>query len=142
VVVRTAELDGFDPVVGVEVGPVADLIAAAECYQAAGRAALARQHPTADDWFQAQIALPDRRSAEHTVATMLAPTLRNAEAIGTVASWWYVRKTPYWRFRLRADRPHREPLHCFVATTLDDLVSRRLITTWSTGVRHRRGASG
>jgi len=111
---------------------VTELIDAAERYQAAGRAALASC--AADDgWHQVHLEFPDRRTAEHTVAAALGPTLRHAEASGDVASWWYIRKTPYWRLRVRTVRPHRAALPLVVTDALDELTSHGLVTTWSTG---------
>ncbi|WP_433531298.1 thiopeptide-type bacteriocin biosynthesis protein [Micromonospora sp. CA-263727] len=113
--------------------PVAELIEAAERYQDAGRAALTTR-AAASNWYQANLVFPDRGTAERTMATLLGPKLRQAQASGTTASWWYIRKTPYWRLRLRADQPHPEQLRRLTADLLDPLTAQGSITTWSTAI--------
>ncbi|QOC94412.1 thiopeptide-type bacteriocin biosynthesis protein [Micromonospora craniellae] len=113
--------------------PVAELVEVAERYQAAGRIALTYS-AAADNWHQANLTFPDRHTAEHTMARLIGPKLRQAEAAGTTASWWYIRKTPYWRLRLRAEQHQREQLRRFTADILDPLAAQRLITTWSTAI--------
>lgn len=109
--------------------PVATLQRAAARYRAAGRAALTLGLP--HDWLQFNITFPDGHDAERTVTTWLWSRLRFAETSGVLASWWYVRKTPTWRLRVRADEAHREALHAFVTGLLDDLIETRFIATWS-----------
>ncbi|MFG1955591.1 thiopeptide-type bacteriocin biosynthesis protein [Micromonospora sp. NPDC048830] len=112
--------------------PVAELIELAERYQAAGRAALTSDRAAAN-WHQVEIEFPDRYTAERTVATRIAPRLRQAEDSGVVTSWWYIRKTPHWRLRLRPDESQRQ-LRAFVTQMLDELASKRFVVAWSSGI--------
>ncbi|WJK33097.1 thiopeptide-type bacteriocin biosynthesis protein [Solwaraspora sp. WMMA2065] len=112
--------------------PIADLIDAAERYQTAGRAALTT--PIDHAWYQANIEFPDPPTAEHTAVTALGPHLRHAETAGILHTWWYIRKTPYWRLRLHTDRRHQHQLRAFVTRLLDGLASHGSITGWSAGV--------
>lgn len=112
--------------------PVADLIDAAERYQAAGRAALAT--PAAADWHQVHIQFPTRHGAEHTAVTELGPALQDTQTSGTVSTWWYVRKHPYWRLRFHTEPAQHQPLRRFLTDLLDQLMARALITTWSPGI--------
>lgn len=69
-------------------------------YDQAGRQALAR--PTAtDDWWQAYLHFADWTSADHTFTTHVLPLLHAAESAGLISGWWYTRKHPCWRLRLR-----------------------------------------
>lgn len=111
----------------------AELADAAERYRAAGRAALTRD-AAGDGWLQIHLEFPHRHAAEHTVATVLGPTLRHAEAAGGLTSWWYIRKTPCWRLRLHASRHRNAALPPRVTDALDDLVARGLLTTWTIGI--------
>lgn len=107
----------------------ADLADAVEVYQAAGRAAL--DAPAAHDWYQVSVQFPDWDTAEHTAATHLGPHLRRVEDAGAVAAWWFIRKAPCWRLRLR---PTPTPTHMDVKTAvrhvLDSLTTAGLIERW------------
>ncbi|MFI1863714.1 thiopeptide-type bacteriocin biosynthesis protein [Streptomyces jumonjinensis] len=73
---------------------------AVDLYCSAGRAALdASIEP---DWYQAYVQFRDWQKAEQSVITHLWPVLQQAEAEGTVVAWWFVRKFPCWRFRIRS----------------------------------------
>ena len=52
-------------------------------------------------WYQVNITFPDWDAAERIAATSLAPMLAEAEAAGDLASWFFIRKAPCWRFRLQ-----------------------------------------
>ncbi|MFF3855738.1 thiopeptide-type bacteriocin biosynthesis protein [Micromonospora sp. NPDC002575] len=111
--------------------PVAELIKLAKRYQDAGRAALASDR--AANWYQVEIEFPDRYAAERTVATRIAPRLHLAEESGLITSWWYIRKTPYWRLRLHSGESHRHS-RTFVTQMLDELASKRFVVAWSSGI--------
>ncbi|MFI6157714.1 thiopeptide-type bacteriocin biosynthesis protein [Kitasatospora sp. NPDC051170] len=106
----------------------ADLATAAETYRTAGRAAIASPP---DSWAHVNIRPTDWHSAEATMAAHLAPMLCDAEARGTLISWWYVRKHPYWRLRLQtaclALRTH-------LAQEMARLQSQGVIASWSPGI--------
>ncbi|MFI2210131.1 thiopeptide-type bacteriocin biosynthesis protein [Streptomyces sp. NPDC020141] len=71
-----------------------------DLYRSAGRAAL--DASTQPDWFQAYVQFRDWQTAEQSVITHLWPALQQAEAEGTITAWWFVRKFPCWRFRIRS----------------------------------------
>lgn len=75
-------------------------------YRSAGRAALdASAQP---DWFQAYVQFRIWHTAEQSVITHLWPVFQQAETEGSIAAWWFVRKFPCWRFRIRFG-PSAEP---------------------------------
>ncbi|MFI1591894.1 thiopeptide-type bacteriocin biosynthesis protein [Streptomyces halstedii] len=69
-------------------------------YDQAGREALA-YHATTTDWWQAYLHFTDWAAADITFTAHVLPVLREAEAAGAIAGWWYTRKHPCWRLRLR-----------------------------------------
>ncbi|MCX4676182.1 thiopeptide-type bacteriocin biosynthesis protein [Streptomyces sp. NBC_01433] len=69
-------------------------------YDQAGREALAR-HAAATDWWQVYLHFTDWTAADTTFTTHVLPVLREAEAAGLMGGWWYTRKHPCWRLRLR-----------------------------------------
>lgn len=79
-----------------------DLAAAVEVFERAGRVALEDQ--TNDgDWYQVRLAFPtgaDSSAIEQAAAAELAPRLERLETIGTIGSWWFLRKTPGLRLRV------------------------------------------
>ncbi|GAA3948296.1 hypothetical protein Aau02nite_11540 [Amorphoplanes auranticolor] len=97
-----------------------DLTDAVETYRAAGRAALQLRHERA--WFQARITPTDWPSMEATFAERVAPRLNQLDA--GHAAWWFLRKHPDWRLRVRTDHHHA------VAAALDDLVAACTIDGW------------
>jgi len=50
------------------------------------------------NWQQANVAFPERGTAEHRFATEVGPVLCDAEANGIIASWFFLRKQQ-WRLR-------------------------------------------
>jgi thiopeptide-type bacteriocin biosynthesis protein len=100
-----------------------DLTDAVETYRAAGRAALHRRHERA--WFQARLAWPDWADAEPAFAAYVAARL---DELGNRAVWWFLRKYPHWRLRVRTSD------HLAVETLLDDLVTAGTITGWQPGI--------
>jgi thiopeptide-type bacteriocin biosynthesis protein len=100
-----------------------DLTDAVETYRAAGRAALHRRHERA--WFQARIAWPDWADAEPVFAAHVAARL---DDLDNAAAWWFLRKYPHWRLRVRTSD------HRAVEALLDDLVALGTITGWQPGI--------
>jgi thiopeptide-type bacteriocin biosynthesis protein len=101
-----------------------DITDAVETYRTAGRAALHHRHDRT--WFQARLAWPDWANAEPAFATLVAPRL---DQLGDGnADWWFLRKYPHWRLRVRA------PDHRPVQSLLDDLVTAGTITSWQPGI--------
>ncbi len=108
----------------------ADLAEAVEIYRAAGLAALQRRHERA--WFQARVT-PQWASAEATFAAHVAPRLDQLD--GGKAAWWFLRKHPDWRLRVRAND------HATVETLLDDLVAAGTIDRWRPGIYEPEAAA-
>lgn len=105
-------------------GDTDDLDDAVQTYRAAGRAALQRRQETA--WFQARVALPDWTNAEATFAARIGPRLDQLD--DGRAAWWFMRKHPHWRLRVRTTD------HTAVEILLDDLVAGGAIDTWRPSV--------
>ncbi|MFK3984447.1 thiopeptide-type bacteriocin biosynthesis protein [Micromonospora sp. NPDC050397] len=98
----------------------ADLADAMETYRAAGLAALHRCQEHA--WFQASVAVLDWTTAEATFAEHIGPRLNKLEE--GQAAWWFLRKHPHWRLRVRTTQ------HQTVELILDDLVTSGIIGRW------------
>jgi thiopeptide-type bacteriocin biosynthesis protein len=106
---------------GITAGELAEAI---DTYRSGGLGALTHAQDRA--WYQARIELSDWASAEATFATHIAPRLDGLD--DGQASWWFLRKHPCWRLRLRtADRTAAEAL-------LDDLVLQCTITSWHASI--------
>ncbi|MET8139885.1 thiopeptide-type bacteriocin biosynthesis protein [Sphaerisporangium sp. NPDC005288] len=110
----TAAADvGVDPI---------DLDEAAIVYQAAGLAALERRAEAG--WYQLRVQFPDWDTAELVGADQLAPRLEQLRAGGAISGWWFLRKPPGWRLRLRnADIPA-------VDQVLEELIAAGALTRW------------
>jgi protein-L-isoaspartate(D-aspartate) O-methyltransferase len=79
------------------------------------------------NWDQANAAFPDRSTAGHLFATQVGPVLRQAEADGTIAAWFFLRKEQ-WRLRWLPASPAAS------ATFLDTLASATPSVTWTSVV--------
>jgi thiopeptide-type bacteriocin biosynthesis protein len=109
----TAANSALDPVV---------LDEAVQTYQAAGLAALERRAER--DWYQVRVEFPDWSTAEAVGATRLGPSLDRLAEHGSLGSWWFLRKHPCWRLRLRgADTEAVDHL-------LDELTADGVIARW------------
>ncbi|GHG11787.1 hypothetical protein GCM10018791_26500 [Streptomyces zaomyceticus] len=111
---------------GVESTVLSDAVAV---YNQAGREALTRHDPTTD-WQQAYLHFTDWANADSTFTTHVLPVLQEAESAGVIDGWWYTRKHPCWRLRLR--------LHPGARPTFDDsfdrLVSDGQLQRWWPGI--------
>ncbi|WP_326662800.1 thiopeptide-type bacteriocin biosynthesis protein [Streptomyces sp. NBC_00385] len=103
---------------------------AVKIYDQAGREALARRSATTD-WWQAYLHFTDWANSDNTFTTHVLPVLLDAEAAGTIDGWWYTRKHPCWRLRLRV-RP-TIGAKWTVGDGLDRLVSDGHIQRWWPG---------
>lgn len=74
----------------------ARLAQAVALYHAAGRAALDVRRERSG-WHQAFVEFADYAAAEQVFRAHLLPPLRSA----SIAGWWFVRKRPCWRVRVR-----------------------------------------
>lgn len=107
----------------------ADLADAVEVYRAAGYAALEAQ--SADrGWYQARVQFTGWDTAEHIAATDLVPHLTQMQDQGLVAAWWFIRKTPCWRFRVRSGPTAFTEMKAVVGCALDRLRAAGLIEQW------------
>ena len=77
-----------------------ELTEAVQTYQAAGYAAL--EHRVEKRWHQVYVEFPDWEQAETIAAARLGPHLDELESRGVVSGWWFLRKRPCWRVRLRS----------------------------------------
>ncbi|OPC76771.1 methyltransferase, FxLD system [Embleya scabrispora] len=80
-------------------------------------------------WQQYAITFPDRDTAETTAARHLAPTLEDARATGRIGPWWYIRKSPTWRLRVRPGTDATA-----LGDLLGDLATRGHIAAFVTGI--------
>ncbi|MEU3982039.1 thiopeptide-type bacteriocin biosynthesis protein [Streptomyces sp. NPDC026672] len=100
------------------------LAEAVERYRAAGRAAI---DPLPTGWYQVYVAFADYPSAAPAFRTCLLPTLQSA----AVGAWWFVRKYPCWRLRVRpAANGSLEETVEQLAKALDSAVSQRVVKEW------------
>ncbi|MGH4016748.1 MAG: thiopeptide-type bacteriocin biosynthesis protein [Pseudonocardiaceae bacterium] len=108
----------------------ADLADAVEVYRTAGYAALEAQ--AADrGWYQVRVQFTDWDAAEHTAATRLGPHLQQIQDTGVVAVWWFIRKAPCWRLRLRRDPTTAfDDMKAAVSSVLDSHMTAGLIERW------------
>lgn len=100
-----------------------DLDLAVQTYRAAGLTALQRRHDAA--WLHAHIRPVDWNTAETAIRTHVAPHLNQLDGH---TGWWFLRKHPYWRIRIRGGHP--EP----VRALLDDLTASGIIAGWKPGI--------
>ncbi|MGH3896694.1 MAG: thiopeptide-type bacteriocin biosynthesis protein [Pseudonocardiaceae bacterium] len=108
----------------------ADLADAVETYQQAGHAALETQAATRD-WHQVRVQFPEWAAAEKAAATGLGPQLQRLQDSGVIAAWWFIRKAPCWRLRLRpgCDVAPAD-MKISVNSILDGLMTAGLISRW------------
>ncbi|MFJ1545731.1 thiopeptide-type bacteriocin biosynthesis protein [Streptomyces sp. NPDC088246] len=104
---------------------------AVKLYDQAGREALARCSTTTD-WWHAYLHFTDWANADNTFTTHVLPALRDAEAAGAIDGWWYTRKHPCWRLRLRV-RP-TIGAESTVGDELDRLVADGHLQRWWPGI--------
>ncbi|MFJ3283091.1 thiopeptide-type bacteriocin biosynthesis protein [Streptomyces halstedii] len=100
-------------------------------YDQAGREALAR-HAATTDWWQAYLHFTDLPNADTTFTTHVLPLLHEAETAGAINGWWYTRKHPCWRLRLRIQPAARaKPT---IGDALDRLVTEGHLQRWWPGI--------
>ncbi|MFE9963768.1 thiopeptide-type bacteriocin biosynthesis protein [Streptomyces sp. 900116325] len=100
-------------------------------YDQAGREALAR-HATATDWWQVYLHFTDWTDADTTFTKQVLPVLREADAAGLMSGWWYTRKHPCWRLRLRLQPKAGTKLT--LGDGFDRLVSDGHLQRWWPGI--------
>ncbi|MEQ4610863.1 thiopeptide-type bacteriocin biosynthesis protein [Streptomyces cavourensis] len=100
-------------------------------YDQAGREALAR-HAAITDWWQTYLHFTDWPNADTTFTTHVLPILREAEAARAIDGWWYTRKHPCWRLRLRVQPAGGAKLT--IGDGFDRLVSDGHLQRWWPGI--------
>lgn len=121
-----------------ELGMLApDLANAVEVYRQAGRRALDHTDP---GWWQVYIRFVDWKQAEQVAADHLAPLLQQAETDGMISAWWFIRKLPCWRLRLRPG-PAGQTMIADLAATLNQFASASTIDTWWPGIYEAEAAA-
>jgi thiopeptide-type bacteriocin biosynthesis protein len=89
--------------------------------------------PTSQEWWQAYIEFPDVVPNEQAAVRHLAPLLDQARENGWITGWWFIRKHPCWRVRLRLG-PAGRGLHAAMGTALDELTNGGVILRWWPGI--------
>ncbi|WP_454315613.1 thiopeptide-type bacteriocin biosynthesis protein [Streptomyces phaeoluteigriseus] len=100
-------------------------------YAQAGREALA-QHTSTVDWWHVYLHFTDWTKADETFTAFVLPLLREAETAGLIGGWWYTRKHPCWRLRLRAQPAGGTKLR--IGDHFDRLVSDGYLQRWWPGI--------
>ncbi len=83
--------------------------------------------PVPDSWRQYMIEFSKPASSDYVAIHDLVPVLDDADS---VTEWWYIRKPPGWRLRLRS----HEPQPAAIETALASLRAAGHITCWTRGV--------
>ncbi|WP_435581589.1 thiopeptide-type bacteriocin biosynthesis protein [Amycolatopsis thermoflava] len=128
-VLAGAPLGQAASIAGMDALALADAV---ELYRNAGQRAL-HQH-TEPGWWQVYLRFTDWDHAEHTAAEYLAPPLTLAVDNGMSSGWWFIRKHPCWRLRLRVTPDHRNALVQTLSAALDDLTASGHLHSWWTGI--------
>lgn len=119
-------LDQAATEIGMEPAELADAL---DVYRVAGSVALAAQ-AGARDWYQVHIEFGDWARAEQIAAIHLAPRLRHAQDAGLTAGWWFMRKAPCWRLRLRPGRAGLADMTRTIRCVLQGLTAAGLTERW------------
>ncbi|EHR52395.1 thiopeptide-type bacteriocin biosynthesis domain [Saccharomonospora marina XMU15] len=122
-------LDQAASAAGLDAPALADAV---EVYRNAGQRAL-DQH-TDPGWWQVYLRFTDWTRAEHTATQHLAPLLTLAADDGLSSGWWFIRKHPCWRLRLRVGPDHRDDLVQTLSSAFDDLTANGHLHSWWTGI--------
>jgi thiopeptide-type bacteriocin biosynthesis protein len=102
---------------------------AIETYQQAGLAALAAD-TIRRNWCQVHIEFSDWEAAENTAAFHLGPALQRLTDTGAISAWWFIRKAPCWRLRLKPAQRNDSDVTTAIGSTLDDLTSAGVLSGW------------
>lgn len=86
--------------------------------------------PPDTDWHHFFIEFTDPSAAEHTTAHEVAPVLDQAQHVGELQIWWYLRKTPAWRLRYQPTNPDTTVLD----TLLINLAASGHVASWTQGI--------
>ncbi len=112
---------------GVATAVLADAI---ETYQRAGHAALETRAATRD-WYQVHVQFPDWDTAENAAVTRIGPRLQRLRETSVIAGWWFIRKDPCWRLRIKPGNDvELADMKTATNTILDGLTTDGLISRW------------
>lgn len=84
-------------------------------------------------WWQLYIEFPDWAASEQTATRHLAPLLDEIGASGLITGWWFIRKNPCWRLRLRPG-PDAPVMQAAIRAALDGLTASGALRRWRPGV--------
>ncbi|MEV7331434.1 thiopeptide-type bacteriocin biosynthesis protein [Micromonospora sp. NPDC093244] len=107
-----------------EIGIDVDVVdAAVHTYRTAGLTALHHRHH--NTWLHAHIKPVDWNTAEAVLRTEVAPRL---DQLDGQTGWWFLRKHPYWRIRIRGAHPKA------IRASLADLTTSGVLAGWKPGI--------
>ncbi|MEW1659695.1 MULTISPECIES: thiopeptide-type bacteriocin biosynthesis protein [unclassified Streptomyces] len=93
---------------------------------------------TYERWWQVNLQFTDWGAAEHVASSHLMPLLNSAAADGAATKWWFIRKHPCWRLRIR---PHDHGLQDRIGSGLDELTASGHLHRWWTGIYEPEAAA-
>lgn len=104
------------------------LAEAVETYQAAGYQALEAR--TAEHgWYSVRVQFSDWQAAEQVAVIDLGPRLDRLHD-KLIDEWWFIRKRPCWRLRLRPLGGRAPGMKAVVNDMLNDLVASGVLSRW------------
>lgn len=107
-----------------------DLADAIETYRQAGQAALETQAATRD-WYQVHVQFPEWSSAEQTAVSSLGPRVQHLQDTHVLKAWWFIRKAPCWRLRMKPSPDVAlDDLKISATAVLDELAASGVISGW------------
>ncbi|MFI6300177.1 thiopeptide-type bacteriocin biosynthesis protein [Nonomuraea sp. NPDC050790] len=102
---------------------------AIEAYQAAGNQALEAR--TADHgWYSIRAQFASWNTAEQAAVTDLGPRLDHLQDRKLISEWWFIRKHPCWRLRLRPLGDLVPEAKAAVNAAVNDLTVSGVLTRW------------
>ncbi|MGW0802829.1 thiopeptide-type bacteriocin biosynthesis protein [Nonomuraea sp. NPDC002799] len=105
------------------------LIDAIEAYQAAGYQALKAR--TADHgWYSIRAQFADWDTAEQAAINDLGPRLDHLQDRKLIGEWWFIRKHPCWRLRLRPFGALVPETKAAINAALNELTVSGVLTRW------------
>ncbi|MEU8356300.1 thiopeptide-type bacteriocin biosynthesis protein [Nonomuraea sp. NPDC048882] len=113
---------------------------AVEAYQAAGYQALEAR--TADHgWYSIRTQFAGWNTAEQAAVTDLGPRLNHLQERKLIGEWWFIRKHPCWRLRLRPLSGLVPEAKAAVNAVLNDLTVSGVLTRWWPAIYEPEDAS-